>query len=377
MSNSTINDMTSSGSDNNFPLLINKQAFADLILNFLGKKEKLTYNKNSDFLIRLNDIEQFHYLLTAKIEKEQYVFIDHFSVTFEYNDRTSRTINGIESLNKFIETRDVIPYSVSMSWNIILKYPNSETLANQQIECSFVRDVEKNESNVLVLIKHTNQAWSIEVLNLFKDKIGELLTLPDKKMFFFKKAATLFNKDSFTSFLSIIILFFLGFSFYNISTFANNKNQSKAYEKLIDYYLYNKSDKNEAYLGFYAVDLMTPDDLKKISNQKKFNKQVNIILEDLSLELEKSEHQKNSYFWDSFILMLSLSGIFIAISFYVGKAVEFYGNTSFILLSKRSENEYNDYQSSKIKSAVWFYSFGATISGAIAFLAKYTYSLLT
>ena len=41
-------------------ILLAQEAFVDMILNFLGTKEKLKYATESDFIIRLNDMEQFH-----------------------------------------------------------------------------------------------------------------------------------------------------------------------------------------------------------------------------------------------------------------------------------------------------------------------------
>lgn len=57
---------------------IDKNHLADLILNFLGKKEVLSYEAKKTFILRLNDIEQFYYLLESKIAKEQYNSLGFF-----------------------------------------------------------------------------------------------------------------------------------------------------------------------------------------------------------------------------------------------------------------------------------------------------------
>jgi hypothetical protein len=142
-------------SDKNSELsvILSEQKFADMILNFLGKKEKLTYRlKETSFLMRQNDIEQFHYLLDAKISKEHHVHISHFSVNISYNDGSSREISGIDALNKFLETRDVTPSDVTMSWNIIIKYPKSETIENQRIQLSFIRNGTNDDGEILLVI---------------------------------------------------------------------------------------------------------------------------------------------------------------------------------------------------------------------------------
>ena len=163
--------------DKELSILLAQQTFVDMVLNFLGTKEKLNYRTDNDFILRLNDIEQFHYLLEAKIAKEQTVHINHFSVAISYHDGTSREINDIRALNGFIETRDVLPRSVTLTWNVVVDFPTSTSVENQTIELTFStnRKAEKL-GEVILTINHTNQAWGKDtkkqsaILNLVKNR---------------------------------------------------------------------------------------------------------------------------------------------------------------------------------------------------------------
>lgn len=56
-------------SNNDVVLSLPEDKFADIIINFLGKKEKIRYRKSTYFIVELQDITQFYYLLDEKIKK--------------------------------------------------------------------------------------------------------------------------------------------------------------------------------------------------------------------------------------------------------------------------------------------------------------------
>ena len=106
-------------------LYLENDDFARVILEFLGKKELLTYKSERGFVASHNDLENFYFLLREKISKEQPFNISHFQVDVNYHDGTTRSLSGIDGLSGFAETRDVTPESVVLSWNVIVKYPVS------------------------------------------------------------------------------------------------------------------------------------------------------------------------------------------------------------------------------------------------------------
>ena len=200
-------------------LQLTNKTFAELILNFLGKKEKLVFQGSIPFILRHNDIEQFYFLLENKIKKEQNIYIDHFLVDFAYNDNTHREISGIEALSKFNETRDVYPISVTLTWNLIVKFPNSETIENQLIEMSFITDDKEKtqeiaDGKVILTISHTNQAWGIEVLNLFKDKIRNVSLEKPKQYRVANMVSEFFTRDLIFPLLMLLTSLFMAVSLH-------------------------------------------------------------------------------------------------------------------------------------------------------------------
>lgn len=342
-------------------LVLDEPTFVDMVLNFLGKKEKLNYHiRNIYFFIRLNDIEQFYYLLNNKISKEQYVHIEHFLVTILYNDGTIREISGIQSLNNFIETRDVIPTDIIISWNIIIKYPNANTIENQKIELAFIKEGEDGNSEVILNIRHTNQAWGIEVLNLFKDKIGELTNKQSKKSIIIDN---LLNNKFVPSSLYFIMFYVLILLFatiyYAIQRDYGYYKSSDNYYKIASYYKKTQS-LIEKDIALFSVQALSPDDLRESAN----NIIVNPELRKVMLDIADYNTNKliNTIKFFAYIL-LSPFIIYILTRFYLKKARFFYWNESFILISRRSESEHEQYI--RNKDRVQFYSITSLVIASL------------
>ena len=59
---------------------------------------------------------------------------------------------------------------------MLVNYPTAKNIENQTIELTFSIGKNKDKSEkIYSVIKHTNQAWGTEVLNLLKDKVAELI----------------------------------------------------------------------------------------------------------------------------------------------------------------------------------------------------------
>ncbi|MDM8566688.1 hypothetical protein QUF74_13680 [Candidatus Halobeggiatoa sp. HSG11] len=153
-----VNSGTVTKNAENMQLTIPEENFAQILLGFLGKKQTLSYQVDTAFLLRLEDIAQFHYLLTQKIEKEQHTFLSVFNITIQYNDNTKRQLTDIKNLESFFEVRDVVATDVTLQWEMMLEFPEKK-IENQTIEISFSIKDKAPYGNINLNIEHTNQAW--------------------------------------------------------------------------------------------------------------------------------------------------------------------------------------------------------------------------
>jgi len=328
-------------------LSFSEKNFADIILNFLGKKQKLSFIENEEnFEIRRNDIEQFYFLLDEKIRKEHYTAIDYFAVQIQYNDKTQREIIGIEALKQFLETRDVMPTSIILTWNIILDFPDSQIIENQKIEISFDTD----NNSILMFIEHTNQAWGIEVLNLFKDHIKTLIIQKPKKLIYAEKINSLFNNRGFSTFILLpIVIMTLILQIYTTYTKTHKDLiTANSMAKVISIGI-DENNTLETILAFYIVDKEYKNN--EIINTFKSKK----LKEEIEKYLNLKEKEKDTLLIQMILLILALPGIALGVFIYTWQKIKYFSTKSFILVTSKADNAYKSFYD--MKSKIEYYSF--------------------
>lgn len=339
-------EIQSRDNESNLLIKLREDHIADLLINFLGKKEKLVYESESPFTLRLNDIEQFYYLLDEKINKEQYVNIEVFSVTFLFNDKTKRTINTIESLNKYLETRDVFPISVTLSWHIIIKFPNSETIETQKVDLSFYINSKNNIGEVLLSIEHTNQAWGIEVFNLLKNQILSVSRNINNKVIIACQVKSLFTIKNIFQILFILMVLVTMFQILPKDTYMKNINFN-----VFEYYADGNISREELEDFRFISENIREEYKKKSINKAIKNEQLKIYLLNAIKEQERFV-ERNRKFIVRIIITTLLLWVFIYS--YLSKFISYNLDRSFILTTNRSRSNYDEYNS--IKKKIEFYS---------------------
>jgi len=169
-------NLSEPGDDRNFSLALPKDVLADIIVNFLGQRERLAFDKEAFFILDLNDLRQFYLLMDAKISKEVNTRLEFFQVAINYDDDTSRTLTSIESLEKFHETRNVVPTGVTLTWHFVFRFPNAPTIETQKINLSFLIVKGFIDGRVQLSIEHSNPVWGIEVLNLLSNQLRKKIS---------------------------------------------------------------------------------------------------------------------------------------------------------------------------------------------------------
>lgn len=345
---------------------IQREEFAEFILNFLGKKEKLTYTDEFTFHLNHNDIEHIYYLVNEKISKEQNIVIEHFVVTIAYQDKTEREISGIKALNQFLETRYVYPISIQLSWNIVVQFPNAQSIENQSIDLAFltnegyiegapseIKDYVKNEhknseGRVFLTINHTNQAWGIEVLNLMKDTLCSFMKRKTWQFKLAKKACKLLKLSNVAP---ILLLIAFGLLVATI-TFDNTITKSNS-AKLYEFSAISESvNSDELFKSFIASTRMTTEDIKKTSNNLIKSQPLKNTLNEI-IVIEEKRRSKMLSIFRAFIY-LGLMLIFVA--YYARYVVRYFLGQSHILLTKRSQENFDFEVASKNQTQ--YYSFG-------------------
>ena len=349
---------------------LNKEAFATFVLDFLGKKEKLVYKDAIDFILNHNDVEQFYYLINEKVSREQYVFIDHFLVTISYNDNTTREISGIESLQRFLETRHVYPESITLTWNIIVRFPNAETIENQRIDLTFNIDgfdKRKKGGGVILSISHTNQAWGIEVLNLIKDKIKNVsIARPGPAVI----AAYLLEKA--TKELILLLLMIVATLFTMLAPdYKNGRVDPSNYYKTAES-INQSTDVKEIIVATLAIQGMDSANIKKTAENLIASPKLKESLKQIGDHNAKIESTKLYVP----IAFLGLVFSIVVVRVYLEKLFAYYGSSSHILVTARAQSRYDTEKASKGKTEFYSITF-IVFTVVLGIVANFIYQMVT
>lgn len=352
------------GNDNKeISIKFSERSFAKMLVDLLGKKQVLSGIEETPFRVKLEDLCQFHYLLRDKIEKEQFTTLRIFSVSIHYNDQTKRTLNSIENLESFLETRNVVATSVSLTWDIILKFPNVDNVENQKVEMSFITKKDEINGEITINIEHTNQAWAIEVLNLLKSKISEISYKQNKAVGLVSPLLFIgrpFSKDKFMLMFMIPIMFIMPFLpsrdslskqqiAVNNEFYQNVLNLSAKTESMETSKLYLQSN-----LMFYIIK----------NDKKEYVQSLNGLSPELKSVFDKyikkySEAEGPFSFGNFWKYLLGLLLILALLQAYLFKLVKYFHERSFILLTRESDKLFESYE--KEKNPVRFTSLSAIV----------------
>lgn len=352
------NDIVHLTTSNDVGLPLDVETFSRVILDFLGRKENLSYTSKHNFVINLNDISQFHNIIKTKISYQKNIILEHFSVNFIYSNGTSREINGEEALEKFLETRFVDVLSVNLNWKIIIKFDNSPSIETQEINLLFStekRHYFSNNSYIKLSINHTNQSWALDILSAFEDKINEV-TIKESK---FEKILKSIKETDwlFGLKMSGLLLFVLTMS---LSYALSEKSLKK---DLINHVIQQNHTDNATKI----IDLLEITGLDK--------KEI-ILLKSKDKEIQKIVDESKKDYIVTLILLLVVVSLPFIISKYVNYSIKYLEHKSFITISNISMNNLQEYRNSKNK--VTYISLTVIISSVFfSLIASVIYSVFS
>lgn len=319
---------------NDVGLPLDPETFSRVILDFLGRKENLSYKSHDNFIINLEDISQFNHILNSKISYQKNIILEHFSINFGYSDGTFREINGSEALSKFIETRSVDTTSINLNWKIIVKFDHSPTIETQEIDLLFISSIDRkidseDFSYIELSINHTNQSWALDILSAFKDKIDEITIETSKLKEKYKKLT-----DS-PLYLTTITMLFVVFALALTLPVTQNETQ-RLRQDLVQYNLkQNYNDDLSKVVGLLNITSLERSELKELGIK---NKEIEDIIE---------KNERNVIIHLILIVLLFITPF--VIRKYISYCINYFNHKSFILTSKSAFKKLQKYKDDKSK----------------------------
>jgi hypothetical protein len=313
---------------------------ANMILNFLGHKQSLHYvPEDGYFIVDKENIAQFYYLLEQKIAKEQYTHLNSFIVNIGYSNNTNFIIHSIEALNTFLETRsDITPISVVLEWKIILQFPNATTIESQNISV-FFKIKKDGQGEVNLAVQHTNQAWGLEILNLFQSHIDTIRQNKSQKL---KKAISMKTISEIIGILGILLWLFLSHNILkdDISTLDISEQRIELINKLQSIDMNQRNSQDLTLL----LSIVNEQNMENFYEKIRINEPYKNIFNEYLKEIEQIKKQYlNNFLYGTFAFFLTI----LALYYQSIQAIKYFKLQSFILLTKKAEKEYQMFINSK------------------------------
>lgn len=367
--------IVSQDNESKIQLELSNEVLAAVVLSSLGKKEKLYYEKNHNFVLSLTDVKQFYYLLNQKINNDSNREAQYFEVFIFYDDDSTRQFNSFEKLESYYEREDISPVQITMHWNIIVNFASSETIETQKIELAYLAttDVGFDNGHVQLTIEHTNGIWANEVHNLLRSQIKKTYTTTDKDL---SKPFRIKNTLRDVGALASVIVFFLmllSIGPYN-SFFLKSPSYSEELSNSdIDFFgendlknsiLSSKIPVNQKLLSINIINDYNGAEmgvfLDKIPLNKAIRKDIKHHLDghskvvELFDELDRKYSERNKFYEKALMLVifgtLTIWLVFVFLHFYANYYKNHFSTRSFITLTDASLRSYKKFNESKNKA---------------------------
>lgn len=227
---------------NGLVLKMEKKQFAEFIANLLGKQQTISNSMRGAFEITIKDLINIFHLVDQRINQQNEANLIQFRTKIIYNDESSILLGSLTELETFNEIRKVIPMSVHLEFDYLIKFQDKQTPERQEIEISFIAAdpafgrfqlLYDTPLKVMALggfinfrIKHTARTWGADIESLLSNQLSNIFKVENKLKHFIRLHSSKIS-------LSIQLIFLLSIFisiYYTTKNFAMVTTNSLAKE---------------------------------------------------------------------------------------------------------------------------------------------------
>lgn len=165
--------------------------FHKFLKGLLGKPESIKKDFRGVFYLSVDDIVSLFHLVDQRINQQNEATLVDFSTTINYDDGSSVTLSGIDSLQTYNEIKPVISSSTVLIWNYLVLFRDKKVAEKQEIQVVFDSGYENDEfyirrrfqprgNKIEVSIFHTARTWGADIESLLTNYLNKLLITESK-----------------------------------------------------------------------------------------------------------------------------------------------------------------------------------------------------
>lgn len=348
MTDLIINSTDDDGSLKNFQkgyltLPFDSDQFKEFITKLLGVPQRMSKKIEGNFELHLKDIQNFHDLVTQRIEQQNNGKLIQFQTKIYFSDGSNVTLGNYEALVSYNEVKPVTSVAVVLTWDYLIHFVDKDSPEKQLITLDITTsnyEKEEEEPNLKYIgnigtfelqIDHTARSWAYDIEHLFTKQIKSII---QKETLFCK----LLEKHEGKFIGSCLALYFSIFMFGALK----------------------------------AIDIFNT---KQVANIKKIIAENKTIKEHLYLLSEMIANGESSEFFLKVVIFLLIA---IIISFFLTlwtSELLNYKQPSFLVLTRQSK-KYKDKIQANIKKEWYWFFFSIIISICTGITSNYIFTFL-
>jgi len=315
------------------------EQLSQFIKSLLGTPQTISKKIEGVFVIQLSDIQSFNDLICQRVAQQNQSKLLEVKSTIYFSDKSNITLNSYDDLISYYEIKPLLSIGIRITWSFLINFPDKETPERQEIELFYCANKRKlltnsdvsSESYFNIEIRHTQRTWGVDIENIIEDQIDSIKQKISKFRFFVKRNS---SEIAFLLVMFILIIFFQGF--YT----AKNKYITTQKEGL-----------------YYYID-----------HNKDIGKKIDYTMKEIII----NKKLENNYL-DNIYIVLTIP-ILLAIGLWI-KVMASRMPKSFLIFSRKSYDEYNDYK--KVKNRDWIMFWISIIVSILAgIFSNYLYSFM-
>jgi len=156
------------------------------ISGLLGQPQTISREVSGIFDINLNWLNHVNSLIEQRIKQQNDAALTSFSAKIFYDGDLIRTLQSVEALKHFSETKMVRSVGVELHWNYIIKFPGKEIPEKQEITLGVFAKGSKyvtvglqpiklreaiNLGRITYSIAHTERTWGDDIESILRQEI--------------------------------------------------------------------------------------------------------------------------------------------------------------------------------------------------------------
>ena len=174
-------------------LPMDEEHFKRFIVGLLGKPQTIEKSIIGNFEIHLKDIQNFHDLISQRIEQQNNGRLIQLRTTIYYSDKSNVELGSYEELATYNQVKPVVSEAIKLSWSYLIQFSDKSVPEKQEIDLliastgdrKIIHNIDfpifiSDLGEFRITIRHTARTWGDDIESLLTNQINSIISKESK-----------------------------------------------------------------------------------------------------------------------------------------------------------------------------------------------------